>query len=1096
MKYLCYRLSALLLAVLLLLSGGPLPALAAEVGRTDALCELGTAPADMLSGGGRQVRTDEGIYYIGEEDGFIYNTARGTAPVYSHPAAKLNYYDGSLYFARLGEGCFDLCRLDLKSGREEVLLERFSGEPGQLYVVDGRYLDFSCDNAVWQLDLERGSYRIILFAQDLFSFVPTGCGLVYAVGTLFDFDLYVGGSLLVSHVDDYRVDFDLAGGVIIYTLDGVDYQINAAGAFRGDAAAERYVGYGFVPLSGTEAMTEEEAAQAELDEAERIDRELGPYRTEVVDGTEDDAEPVDNDVTPEPPDPAAADPDDPQAPEPVETEPEPEPTEPEPEPTEPEPEPTEPEPEPVEPEPEPTEPEPEPTKPEPEPTEPEPEPTEPEPTEPDEPAEPELPFVIVQPEAPVQEEEDGALRRNLSMGVLNIVKRARQMTSVRWTPRRDVNGWWYSANGVKYTAGVTYTGLPYGQPLTGRYVPWAASLATFVNAVNDPDSLMYTSTGANGAKSGPYYANDCSGFVSWAWDLPGRRTCTSLMPHATKIGNSYTLVQVGDAFISSYHTVLVTDVTYDASGAIASIELSEANVAKSTNFCARSWRYTGAAALLQMENSYLKNKYSIYRSLTRDAATYTHSCAVPLSGDECPQCGAGMFLQPGIDVSEWQGVIDWQEASQELSFAIVRIGWGATGVDDKFEANAQGCEDNDLPYGIYHYAKATTVEQAMAEADHVVGLLMQNGLAPDLPVFYDVEDANMLKLSNADLLAVISAFCQVIEDSGYRAGVYASANVWNTKFTDPAYNNWVRWVAQWQSQNLTANGGASIWQYSCTGQVGGIATAVDLDYWLGPVGDEQHRYKATTVAPTCTEPGSLSYVCVDCGLEVTKQIEALGHIFRDGSCIRCGEPETVFDVYTDLDRDAWYAEAVAFAIENGLFNGVSDTLFAPNATMNRAMTATALYRVAGEPEVEAEALFSDVPVDVWYAKPVTWAAHGGVANGTGGATFSPQADVTREQIAVFLYRYAGLAGLETEARAELEDFPDAESVSGWAEDAMSWAVAVGLIQGTAERDQILLAPQANATRAQVATILQRMCVILEKNGLWPVAPAPTDPDLR
>ena len=230
-----------------------------------------------------------------------------------------------------------------------------------------------------------------------------------------------------------------------------------------------------------------------------------------------------------------------------------------------------------------------------------------------------------------------------SEGVQNIVKRARQMTQIQWTPQKDIVGWDW---GVTYRAGVTYTGLPYGQPLDGDYVPWETSLEGFLAAVNDPSSLMYTDYATN--KRAPYYSIDCSAFVSWAWGLSQRVTTHNMANYATAISSSsYANAQVGDCLNkASSHVVLITDLAYDASGNIAAIEISESTVNAATNYCCQVVRYGqgGTETLSTFTSKYFGNGYTLYRSKTRDSVTYTHSCAVPLEGDICAECGIGGYV--------------------------------------------------------------------------------------------------------------------------------------------------------------------------------------------------------------------------------------------------------------------------------------------------------------------------------------------------------------------------------------------------------------------------------------------------------------------
>lgn len=175
--------------------------------------------------------------------------------------------------------------------------------------------------------------------------------------------------------------------------------------------------------------------------------------------------------------------------------------------------------------------------------------------------------------------------------------------------------------------------------------------------------------------------------------------------------------------------------------------------------------------------------------------------------------------------------------------------------------------------------------------------------------------------------------------------------------------------------------------------------------------------------------------------------------------------------FTDVVAGTWYYGAAAYAYNNGLFAGMTPTTFAPNATMTRAMLVSVLWRLAGEPAPKAPNTFVDVPDGAWYTDAVTWAAENGVVSGIGGSRFDPSGFVTREQTAEILYNYAHSKGYDVSARADLTAFPDAGSVSGWAEKALSWANAAGLINGTVRDGQTILDPQGSASRAQVAMIL-------------------------
>ena len=173
--------------------------------------------------------------------------------------------------------------------------------------------------------------------------------------------------------------------------------------------------------------------------------------------------------------------------------------------------------------------------------------------------------------------------------------------------------------------------------------------------------------------------------------------------------------------------------------------------------------------------------------------------------------------------------------------------------------------------------------------------------------------------------------------------------------------------------------------------------------------------------------------------------------------------------FTDVREADWFYDDVVYAYENGLFSGTSDTTFSPNASMTRAMLVTVLYRLEGQPTVSGRSGFSDVKLNSYYEDAVTWAADNGIVNGTGATTFSPNANVTREQMAAILYRYAQYKQYGTTASASLNGFSDAAKVSTYAKAPLSWAVAEKLVNGSEGR----LLPTGNATRAQVAAILHR-----------------------
>ena len=176
--------------------------------------------------------------------------------------------------------------------------------------------------------------------------------------------------------------------------------------------------------------------------------------------------------------------------------------------------------------------------------------------------------------------------------------------------------------------------------------------------------------------------------------------------------------------------------------------------------------------------------------------------------------------------------------------------------------------------------------------------------------------------------------------------------------------------------------------------------------------------------------------------------------------------------FPDVTEGDWFYDAVRYAYETGLMDGVEDSLFAPNSETTRAQLVTILYRLAGEPEPGGDSGFSDVAAGTWYTDAVAWAAENGIVNGVSETEFAPGKDITREQLATILFRYAEAKGYDVSARADLSAYPDADQIQSYAAESVAWAVAEGLIQGFEDNT---LRPAGNATRAQIATILMRFC---------------------
>ena len=174
--------------------------------------------------------------------------------------------------------------------------------------------------------------------------------------------------------------------------------------------------------------------------------------------------------------------------------------------------------------------------------------------------------------------------------------------------------------------------------------------------------------------------------------------------------------------------------------------------------------------------------------------------------------------------------------------------------------------------------------------------------------------------------------------------------------------------------------------------------------------------------------------------------------------------------FADVTENDWFYEAVKYVVDNKLMNGVSETEFAPNTTLTRAMLVTVLYRNAGEPATNRSIPFADVDMGSYYANAVSWAKQNGIVNGVTENEFAPNAQITREQIAAIMFRYAQYKGMDAITMEENLHFDDSNEISEYAITSMNWAVGTGLMKGKTETT---INPKDNATRAEIATILQR-----------------------
>lgn len=212
----------------------------------------------------------------------------------------------------------------------------------------------------------------------------------------------------------------------------------------------------------------------------------------------------------------------------------------------------------------------------------------------------------------------------------------------------------------------------------------------------------------------------------------------------------------------------------------------------------------------------------------------------------------------GIDVSKWNGDINWKTvATTDVDYAIIRCGYGDNYVyqDDAYwEQNVKGCEENNIPFGVYIYSYAETVQQAQSEAAHVLRLI--EGHTLNFPIYLDVEDSVQAKLPKSTLTQIINTFVNAIHNQGYEVGIYANLNWWTNYIDASIANNqsWFKWVAQYNNIGTTYEGVYQMWQCTSTGKVDGIKGNVDLNFWFGAVRTRSYNARSIKLTTPTVQP--------------------------------------------------------------------------------------------------------------------------------------------------------------------------------------------------------------------------------------------------
>ncbi len=311
---------------------------------------------------------------------------------------------------------------------------------------------------------------------------------------------------------------------------------------------------------------------------------------------------------------------------------------------------------------------------------------------------------------------------------------------------------------------------------------------------------------------------------------------------------------------------------------------------------------------------------------------------------------------------------------------------------------------------------------------------------------------------------------------------FANAGSPSTTFVMPGKN--VTVTANW-TYNGGGGGGSTSYDYFTITASAGAGGSISPS---GSVSVREGRDKTFTITPDSGY--RISDVLVDgqsVGAVNTYTFDNVQKRHTIEAVFAKENPSTGGNPFTDVKESDWFYDDVMFVYGNGLMSGTSATTFGPNLNTTRAQIAVIFYRMDGSPEVIGDSPFTDVeygPGTAWYYDAATWAQQSGVMSGYGNDLFGPNDPVTRQQLAVTFYNYAKYKGYDVTAAGDLSGFADAGEISPWAQDAMKWAVGIGLMNG---KGGGILDPQGTATRAEVAAMLHNF---IERNHLIPPAVVP------
>ena len=707
----------------------------------------------------------------------------------------------------------------------------------------------------------------------------------------------------------------------------------------------------------------------------------------------------------------------------------------------------------------------------------------------------------------------------VSDGQRNIVKRARQLTEIQWTPLEDITQW---GNYGIFKAETTYTGIPYGQPVNANgYIGYGASIGTFASAVLDNTSRFYTAYSSYN-KIAPVYSTDCSGYVSYAWELAQRKTTYSIPEVAEKVGDqSVYSLQVGDCLDKEIsHTVLISGLTYDINGSIVGVQTMEETpvITRVTDYGEGQTR-----SLASFQSYYLSNGFVIYRNPNRDSVTYTPNPAVPLDGETvsdqkqaAPKSVTTAFVG-GKSVtlsSDTQGAAIYYTLNGSMPTASSTPYSAPITVNDTTKLRAIAVSSNFSDSTILEYT--VKVPQLATPTASIASGLNSGNL---------VSSGSQIKLSSVTGATVYYTLDG--SEPTTSGKIYSSPITLTQDATIKAIA-----VAPGFKQSVIAVAPYRI------GAVFSVTSSAGTGGSISPSGSSSVLATGSkTFSINATSGYAVSDVLVD-GASVGAVTSYTVSNVNANHTIAVSFKSTAQIPFTDVSTGQWFCDAVSFVYAKGLYNGTSATAFSPDMTMTRGMFVTVLGRFTGlpagltsgiglitgagvnirtGPSTDSEIAgvisnkntvvqvtsvsgdwygvkyaevtgyirkdlikvyngnYSDLTAGLYYSPYVEWSALTGIANGVAGTTFGAETNITREHMCMLLYNYAAVFGKTLPVSNEKSAFTDDSSISAEAITAVYALQQAGVINGMGDGT---FSPQGTATRAQVAQIYMKFVSVV------------------